>query len=94
MLVHQEGQLQLGAHTVGAGDQNRALHVLHIWLKQAAKAAQAPQNAGDVGGSHQGLDAVDCLVTGSYVHAGGGVGIGFGNIAHLYNLRIEELISR
>ena len=74
MLVHQEGQLQLGADAVGAGHQNGLLHTGHIGGKHAAEAAQSTHHSGNVGGLHHGLDALDGLVTGSHVHAGSGVG--------------------
>ena len=40
VLVHQEGQLQLGAHAVGAGDQHGVLDAGQIGGKQAAESAQ------------------------------------------------------
>jgi len=40
VLIHDHGNLQLGAHTVGAGDQHRVLVTGAVQLKQAAKAAQ------------------------------------------------------
>ena len=75
MLVHQEGQLQLGAHTVGAGDQHRLFHAGQIGGKHTAEAAQSAHDAGDVGGFYHGLDALDRLISGGDVHAGGGVGL-------------------
>ena len=75
VLVHQEGQLQLGAHTVGAGDQHRLFHAGQIGGKHTAEAAQSAHDAGDVGGLYHGLDALDRLISGGDVHAGGGVGL-------------------
>ena len=78
MLIHEKGDFQLGAHAVGTGDQDGLLHARHIGGEQAAEAAQRAHDTGNVGGLHQGLDAVDRLVAGGDVHAGGGVGFGMG----------------
>ena len=40
VLVQDHGDLQLGAHAVGAGDQHRVLVARAVQLKQAAKTAQ------------------------------------------------------
>ena len=82
MLVHQQSQAQLGAHAVGAGDQDGLFHTRQLGGEHAAEAAQGTHHAGDVGGLHHGLDALDGLVTGGDVHAGGGVGRGMG-VFHL-----------
>ena len=86
VLVHEKGDLQLGADAVGAADQDGLLHALHIGGEQAAEAAQSAHDAVDIGGLHQRLDAVDRLVTGGHVHTGGGVGLGVG-VLHLKNLQ-------
>ena len=78
VLIHEKGDFQLGAHAVGTGDQDGLLHARHIGGEQAAEAAQRAHDTGNVGGLHQGLDAVDRLVAGGDVHAGGGVGFGMG----------------
>ena len=41
VLVHVLGHTQFGAHTVGAGDQDRMLHTGAVQLKQTAETAQA-----------------------------------------------------
>ena len=41
-FVHQEGQLQLGAHAVGAGDQHRLFILNQIGGEHTAEAAQSP----------------------------------------------------
>ena len=74
MLVHQEGQLQLSTNTIGTGNQNRLLHAGHIGSKHTAKATKSTHNAGDIGTFHHGLDAANCLITGSHVYASRGVG--------------------
>ena len=76
VLVHQEGQLQLGANAVGAGDQHRLFHAGQIGGEHTAEAAQSAHDAGDIGGLHHGLDALDRLISGGDVHAGGGVRLG------------------
>ena len=91
MLVHQEGDFQLGAHAVGAGHQDGLLHVRHVGGKQAAEAAQGAHDAGDIGGLHQGFDAVDRLIAGGDVHAGGGVGLGMGVLHRKTSKRNEEM---
>ena len=74
VLVHEERQLQLGAHAVGAGHQHGLLHAVQVGGKHAAKAAQGAHDPGDVGGFHHGLDAAHRLISGGDVHAGSGVG--------------------
>ena len=90
MLVHQKGQLELGAHPVGAGNQQRPLHTGDIRGKQPAKAPQCAHNTGNVGGFHQRLDAVDRLIPGGDVYASGGVGRGM-RIIHGKDLQIVEI---
>ena len=46
VLVHEEGQLQLGAHPVGAGDQNGVGDPRQVQFKQPAEAADVRQGAG------------------------------------------------
>ena len=93
MLVHQEGQLQLGTHAVGAGHQHRLLHAGQIRGKHAAEAAQGAHHPGDIGGLHHGLDALHRLISGGDVHPGGGVGLRMG-VFHLKNLQITVLKPR
>ena len=70
VLVHQEGDFELRAHAVGAADQHRALHVGHVQLEQAAKAAEAGQHARDGRARHVLLHQFYGLIAGSDVHAG------------------------
>ena len=77
MLVQEEGNFQLGAHAVGAGDQDGTGHAGEVWGKLAAKITDAAQDAVDRGGLDQGLDPVDYLVAGGHVYAGGGVRVRF-----------------
>ena len=79
VLVCEEGDLQLGAHAVGAGDQHGLFHTGYVGGEQAAEAAQRADDARNIGGLHQGLDTVNGLIAGGHVHTGGGVGIGSGN---------------
>ena len=45
VLVHEDGQLDLGAAAVGAGDQNRLLHPGDVQAEAAAEAAHVVQAA-------------------------------------------------
>ena len=85
MLVHQKCDFQLGAHTIGAGNHNRLLHAGQIRCKQAAEAAQAADDAGDIGALYQGLNAVDRLVAGGYVYTSSGVAVTFANTHDSYS---------
>ena len=73
VLVHQERDLQLGAHTVGAGDQHRVLVTGAIQLKQAAKAAQTADAVLVHGTGDILLHQLHRAVTGGNVHACCGV---------------------
>ncbi|MPN59464.1 hypothetical protein SDC9_207185 [bioreactor metagenome] len=75
MLVHQESNFQLGSHAVGTGDQDGLFDSLKLGDKQAAKAAQRTDHAGNIGGFHQRLNAVDRLIAGGNVDTGRGVRI-------------------
>ena len=78
MLVQQHGQLQLGADPIGAGDQHRLFHPREVGGEHAAKAAQSPQHAGDIGRLHHGLDALYGFIARGDVHTGSGVGLRMG----------------
>ena len=73
VLVHDHGDLQLGAHAVGAGDQHRVLVAGAVQLKQAAKAAQPADAVLVHGAGHILLHQFDRTVTGGDVHACCGV---------------------
>ena len=73
VLVHDHGHLQLGAHTVGAGDQHRVLVTGAVQLKQAAKAAQAADAVLVHGTGDILLHQLHRAVTGGNVHARCGV---------------------
>ena len=73
VLVHDHGDLQLGAHTVGAGDQHRVLVAGAVQFKQAAKAAQPADAVLVHGAGHILLHQFDRTVTGGDVHACCGV---------------------
>ena len=77
MLVHQKGQLELGAHAVGAADQHRALDARHVQLKQATEAADALQHAGNHGAGHVLLHQLNGAVAGGDVHPRGLVACAF-----------------
>ncbi|MPM25305.1 hypothetical protein SDC9_71796 [bioreactor metagenome] len=71
VLVHQKGQLQLGAHTVGAGHQHRIAHAGEVGRKQAAEAADAPHHAGGHGAPDVALHQLHGPIAGGDVHPGG-----------------------
>jgi hypothetical protein len=72
-LFELEGELELGADAVGAGDQHRLL-VLLRQLEQRAEAADAGQHLGAHGALGEGLDALDERVAGVDVDAGVAIG--------------------
>src|SRR5690606_36124366 len=78
------GQLELGAHAVGAGDQDR-LAVLAGQVEQGAEPAQPAHHLGAEAAPHQRLDPLDDLVAGVDVHARVAVGQGSGRrgLAHV-----------
>ena len=86
MLVQQLSQTQLGAHTVGAGDQHRLRYTGQIGGKQAAEAANVRNYAGDVGALDVRAHQLDALVTGSDVHTGCriGGGVRFFHVDHSF----------
>ena len=55
MLVHEEGNLQLGADAVGTRNQHRTADALQIQFEEAAKSADTRQHAGDGGAGHMAL---------------------------------------
>ena len=73
VAVQGEGDFQLGAHAVGAGDQDRLAEFLGVEGKQAAEAAHVAEHLAAAGGGEQagqrGLD----FVAQADVHAGGGI---------------------
>ena len=70
VLVGQLGDHELGAHAVGAGDENRRLVAQGGQIEQAAEAADAADHARTVGARHVGLDTLDDFVTGLNAYAG------------------------
>ena len=70
VLVHDHGDLQLGAHAVRAGDQNRVLVAGAVQLKQAAKAAQTTNAVLVHGAGNILLHQFNGAVTGSDIHTG------------------------
>ena len=70
-----ECQLQLGAHAIGAADQDR-FFVIFGYFKQSAKAANARQHALAHGFFGQGFDAFDQRITSVNVNASVFVGKG------------------
>jgi hypothetical protein len=73
MAVQLEGQLQLGAHAVGARDQHGLLELLGKF-EQGAEPADAGHHAFAHGALGKRLDAVDQCVAGIDVNTGIAVG--------------------
>ena len=73
VLVHDHGDLQLGAHAIGAGDQHRVLITGAVQLKQAAKTAQTADAVLVHGTGDILLHQLHRAVTGGNVHACCGV---------------------
>ena len=86
VLPPELSQTQLGAHTVGAGDQHRLRYTGQIGGKQAAEAANVRNYAGDVGALDVRAHQLDALVTGSDVHTGCriGGGVRFFHVDHSF----------
>ena len=76
VLVHEKGQLQLGAHPVGAGDQHRLGHAGQVRHEQAAEAADVGADALRGGAGDMALHQLHGPVPGGDVHARRGVGFG------------------
>ena len=57
-----DGDLDLGAHAIIGGDQDRVGETGRLQIEQTAKAADFGVGAGAARGAHQWLDAVDHLV--------------------------------
>ena len=73
VLVHQEGELELRTHAVGAGDQHRGSDARQVRLEQSAEAAETPDDAGDGGACDVLLHKLHGPVARSDVHARGPV---------------------
>ena len=82
VLVHEDGQLHLGAAAVGAGDQNGLGHTRHVEAEAAAEAAHVVHAALVLGAGNVPLHQLDRLVAGGNVYAGGGVAFGLGIRMH------------
>ncbi|GAB5376861.1 MAG: hypothetical protein AcusKO_33230 [Acuticoccus sp.] len=67
------GDAQLGADTVGGGDQERAGMPGGAEVECGAEAAEAGDRAGPPGGGGKRLDAFNQRVAGRHIHAGRGV---------------------
>ena len=88
MLVHKLSQSQLGADTVGAGNQYRLSHACHIGSKQAAEAANVRNYTGDMGALNCLTHQLYAFVACGYIYAGCGVCCGMG----VFHLKTSELI--
>ncbi len=73
MLVHREGELELGAHAVHTADQDRLAIFFHVQREQAAEAAHFAEHLAPVRGGEQLRQRGFHFVAQINVHAGGGV---------------------
>ena len=91
VLVHEDGQFDLGAAAVGAGDQHRLLHPGNGQAEAAAEAAHVVQTAGVAGAGDVGLHQLHGLVSGGDVHTGGSVAGGLGIVVFHDNTPFPEI---
>ena len=82
VLIHQKGELQLGADAVRTGDQNRLRDPGQIQSKKTAEAAHVGADAGGNGRGNVALHQLHGLVTGGDIHTGGSIGVRFGKSVH------------
>ena len=91
MTVQQLRQHELGAHAVGARDENRILHVFEGSSgEQAAKAADTADDLGTVGLLDHLLDGVDRAATFSRIDAGVLIRHVLRVLAHWASFRVER----
>ena len=67
MLVRKKGELELGAHSVGAADEHGTLHSARIELEQTAEAAYIRADSCRHGSRDMRFHQFDCLVAGGDV---------------------------
>ena len=77
VAIGREGDFQLGADAVHAGDKHRFLHALEVGLEKTAEAADFSENLGTVGGAHEGVNTLFDFVAEVHIDAGGGIGFLF-----------------
>ena len=94
MLVHEEGQAELGAHTVCAGDQHRLLISLEIQSEEAAEAADVVQAALVLGPGNVGFHQLHRPVAGGDVHTGRLVAFGIAFFVHAFGSFSESFRSK
>jgi len=73
VLVHQDGQLHLGAAAVGTGDQNRLFHAGDGQTEAAAEAAHIIQAAFVAGTGNVLLHQLHSAVAGSDINTGSSI---------------------
>ena len=76
VLVEGEGQLELGAHAVGARNEDRVAHAAELRAEQAAEAADIGDDALGVRAGNKMFDAAHEIVARLDVDAGFPVGFG------------------
>ncbi len=77
VAIGREGDFQLGADAVHAGDKHRFLHALEVGLEKTAEAADFTENLGTVGGANEGVNTLFDFVAEVHIDAGGGIGFLF-----------------
>ena len=94
VLVKDLGELELGAHAVGARDEYRVVHALDVGGgEQAAEAADTADDLGAVRGGHALLHEVDGTGALGRVDAGIAIRDLLGSCAHWYSFSISWAIS-
>ena len=69
VLVHREGDLELGAHTVGAAHEDRLLDAQGREVEHAAEGADVPHRPDPARGCHMLFDPADHFIPRFEVHA-------------------------
>ena len=76
VLVHHEGDLELGADTIGRRDQSRLLVLSSVQREETAKAAEVAHDLRTIGRLDQRFDHLHKAVTGININAGIFIGHG------------------
>ena len=75
MLIHKECELELGADTVRAAHEGRALHAVCVKLKKPAEAADIGANSACQSSCNVAFHKLNGLVTRGDINACLGVGL-------------------
>jgi len=77
VLIHQKRDFKLGSNAVCSAYQNRLFNALCIKLEQPAEAAHVGAHAGSHSFGDMLFHQLNRLVSCGYIHASGGIAIGF-----------------